>query len=102
MDFKALASRLGLDEADFVELVALFVTTSLSDIDKMKQALGQNSQQDAAAAAHSIKGAAGNLGFNDLFELAKIMEMQARKGDMKKFSDHLADLESQVSELDRA
>ena len=36
MDFKELGSRLGIDEDDFMELVELFISTSLGDIDKIK------------------------------------------------------------------
>lgn len=99
MDFNDLASRLGIDEEDFKELVELFVTTTFSDIDKIKKAVSDNNPADAAAASHSIKGAAGNLGFDDIFSLARDMEMQARKGSLDNFSANIHDLESFVNDL---
>ncbi|MCK5162847.1 MAG: Hpt domain-containing protein [Desulfobacula sp.] len=99
MDFKDLASRLGIDEDDFQELVELFVTTTLSDIEKIKKGVQEGNSQDAAAASHSIKGAAGNLGFDDIFTLAKDMEMQAKQGSMDNFEDYIRDLENGVSAL---
>lgn len=99
MDFKALGSRLGIDEEDFMELVDLFITTSLTDIEKIKTGLMENKPADAAAASHSIKGAAGNLGFDDIFNLAKDMEMQAKKDSLENFDSFVTDLETRVRAL---
>ncbi|MCD4718707.1 MAG: Hpt domain-containing protein [Desulfobacula sp.] len=99
MDFKDLASRLGFDEDDFKELVELFITTTLSDIDKIKKSVRQGNSQDAAAASNSIKGASGNLGFDDMFTLAKDMEMQARQGSLDNFAAYITDLENRVNAL---
>ncbi|MCF6248546.1 MAG: Hpt domain-containing protein [Desulfobacula sp.] len=99
MDFQDLASRLGIDDEDFMELVELFVVTTLSDIEKIKKSVQKKNCHDASAAAHSIKGAAGNMGFNDMFELAKTMEMQAREESLDGFDAYITDLEAQVNSL---
>ena len=99
MDVQQLASRLGIDEEDFMELVELFVATSLGDIEKIKKGVAEESSAEAAAASHSIKGAAGNMGFDEIFTLAKNMEMQAKQGDLNNFGAYIEDLESQVNAL---
>lgn len=99
MDVKDLASRLGIDDEDFMELVELFVTTTLSDIDKIKKGVQQSDCEAAAAASHSIKGASGNLGFDDIFKLAKDMEMQARQENLDNFDDQLKTIENMVNSL---
>ena len=99
MDFKDLASRLGIDEEDFQELVELFITTSNADIDKIKKGLDSNNAEDAAAASHSIKGAAGNLGFDEIYGLAQEMEMQAKQGSLENFQDFIKEIESKVNAL---
>ncbi|MFH2060558.1 MAG: Hpt domain-containing protein [Pseudomonadota bacterium] len=99
MDFKELGSRLGIDEEDFMELVELFVTTSLSDIEKIKTGVAQNNPGDVAAASHSIKGASGNMGFDDIFALSKDMEMQAKNGSLENFDSYIKDLEAGVNSL---
>ncbi len=81
MDFKTLASNLGLDEEDFAELVEIFIATSYNDIGKISLGLEKNNGEAVAQAAHSIKGAAGNLGFADLSSLAKDIEMSAKQDD---------------------
>jgi HPt (histidine-containing phosphotransfer) domain-containing protein len=100
MDYKNLASRLGFDIDEFLELVTLFVTTTVSDIDKIKIGVRQSNCQAAAAAAHSIKGAAGNLGFDDIFTLAKDMEIQAKEENLDNFETYIKDLENKVNALD--
>ncbi len=99
MDFQDLASRLGIDDEDFMELVELFVVTTMSDIEKIKKGVQEGNSQDAAAASHSIKGAAGNLGFDEMFELSKKMEMQAKEENLDGFEAYLIDLEAQVNSL---
>ena len=102
MDFKDLASGLGLDEGDVKELVELFVTTTLSDIDKIKKGVRENNSLDAAAAAHSIKGASGNLGFDDISGLTRDMEMQAKKGNLDNFEKYIKDLENRMDTIKNA
>jgi HPt (histidine-containing phosphotransfer) domain-containing protein len=99
MDFKVLWERLGIDQEDFMELVELFVITSLSDIEKIKTGMAGNNPADAAAASHSIKGAAGNLGFDEISNLAKDMEMQAKSGSLENFDAYVNDLENSVNAL---
>ena len=99
MNFKDLASNLGLDEEEFIELVELFVSTSLGDIARIRKAVRDNNAADAASASHSIKGAAGNMGFDDIFTRARDMEMQARPGNLDHFEDWVPDLENKVNAL---
>lgn len=83
MDFKQMASSLGVDIQDFVELVDLLVTTSLSDLELLETALDGNDPVRVAGAAHSIKGAAGNMGFMELSGKAATIEAEARKGALE-------------------
>ncbi len=96
MDFKHLASNIGIDEEDYMELVELFITTTLSDLEKIKQGFLENCPEDAAAAAHSIKGAAGNMGFEYMFTLAQTMEVAAKSGSLEKFDTYIRDLETHL------
>ncbi len=99
MDFEYLASRLGLDKEDFLELSELFVTTTQTDLDKIRSAMADDNAMDAAAAAHSIKGAAANLGFEAMAELAKIMEFKGKDGSLEGYDAHVSELEGHVQAL---
>ncbi|MCG8619304.1 MAG: Hpt domain-containing protein [Desulfobacterales bacterium] len=100
MDFGEMASRLGIDREDFTELVELFITTTRSDMDKILGAMAGDNPADAAAAAHSIKGAAANLGFEDMADLAKTMEFRGKDGSLEGFGDYMADMEGHLTQVE--
>ncbi len=79
MNAEEQAKLLGLDEDEFFELVELFVETTASDLAKLESAISNGTAGPVVEAAHSIKGAAANLGFPDIHELAKNIEMSARQ-----------------------
>ena len=95
MNFKGLASNLGLDEEDFNELVEIFTDTSFSDIEKINSGLKENNADTIAQAAHSIKGAAANLGFKEIASFAKDIEMDAKEDNItetKKRADSIIEM----------
>jgi HPt (histidine-containing phosphotransfer) domain-containing protein len=79
MILKELATNLGFEEDEFLELVDLFVETASSDMTKLEAAISHGATEKTAEAAHSIKGAAGSMGFQDIYELAKQIETNARQ-----------------------
>lgn len=99
MDFEALASRLGIDMEDFLELVELFYTTCQADMEKIRTSIRDNSPAAAAAAAHSIKGAAGNLGFEEMAALAQKMEFQGKADSLEGFDSWTAELDQWLGRL---
>ncbi|MEW5908182.1 MAG: Hpt domain-containing protein [Thermodesulfobacteriota bacterium] len=78
MDFQALADDLGFELEEFMELAELFIETASADLTTIFKAIENNDAMKAAKAIHSIKGAAGNLGFTKIHELAKQMEVDAK------------------------
>ena len=78
MNFKELAENLGLEEEEYLELIELFIETGMSDLNNLRSAIEGGSAEKAVRAAHSLKGAAINLGFIELSEIAKKIEEKAR------------------------
>ena len=99
MDFKMLAGNLGLDEEEYMELIELFVERGMSDLDKLEDAIRSGNADDAADAAHSMKGAAGNLGIMDFYESAAKIEMEAREGSLEKFSGAIQSLRNSLEAI---
>ena len=79
MDVEVLAENLGLETHEYMELLSLFLKTASSDMSKLQSAIEEKDAQKAAVAAHSIKGAAGNLGLMKIHEGAKAIEEDARE-----------------------
>ena len=77
MNIKELAGNLGLEEEEYLELVELFIDRGRSDLDELQAALGAGDVEKVASAAHSLKGAAGNLGFVEIYKDAAMIESQA-------------------------
>lgn len=79
MNFRELAENAGLEKEEFLVLVGLFIETSLFDLRKLQSAIDKGDLQKMVEAAHSIKGAAMNLGFEDMYEVAEDIEIKAQK-----------------------
>ncbi|MBW1802615.1 MAG: Hpt domain-containing protein [Deltaproteobacteria bacterium] len=99
MNFGALAENLGLEEDEFQELVQLFIETSLSDLEALHHAVMENNAAKVRMAAHSIKGAANNLGLVDLYETGKEIEEKARDDQLDGLPEMLASLKARLDDL---
>ena len=88
-DFNTMALNLGFDEDEFKEVAQLLVTVSLSDLERLEQGIATQNPDQVKDAAHSIKGAAGNLGFMELANCAATIENSARAQDIDKLTVHI-------------
>ncbi len=79
MDFRAMAEDLGLGHDEFLDMLGLFVSTGRQDLDRLREALEAEHFRGVAEAAHSLTGASGNLGFREIAEVAKGVELKARE-----------------------
>jgi len=71
MKIEDLVDNLGLDLEDVKELLELYVGATASDLECLREAINNNDAKVVHERAHSIKGASGNLGLIDFYELAK-------------------------------
>jgi len=78
MEMMELAENIGLDVEDFSEIFEIYLETTSSYLGELKTALQEGDMQAVHEKAHSIKGASGNLGLNELYELAIDIDDQVR------------------------
>ena len=83
MNIKESAENLGLEEDEYLELVELFIETSKSDLKNLQSAINNKNIEMIAGIAHSLKGAAMNLGLDSFLELAKSIEKTASDGELE-------------------
>lgn len=83
MNFKTMSQKLGLEEDEYLEPVELFIETSKSDLKNLQSAINHKNMEMIAGIAHSLKGAAMNLGLEEFLELAKIIEKTTRNGELE-------------------
>lgn len=82
MKLKELAGNLGMGGDEFLELIELFLETSASDLNQWQSGIDEGDGKKVMIAAHSIKGAAVNLGLVEIYEVAKKTEMEARENNL--------------------
>ena len=82
MNFKELAENLGLEVDEYRELIELFVDTGAADFQKIDEGMSTGDSELVMRSAHTIKGAAGNLGLMDVSETAGIIEENANNNNM--------------------
>ncbi|MFO7714624.1 Hpt domain-containing protein [Desulfosarcina sp.] len=75
MNLKALGEKIGFDEHEYRELAELFLETGMADFHRLKGAIDMGDVQQAARSAHTIKGAAGNLGIMNIHDMVKRIEL---------------------------
>ncbi len=95
-DREGMMSRLMGDE----HLARVLISTFLSDMPKqfetLKQYLAENDCDGATRQAHTIKGAAANLGAIALSHIAAAIETAGKSGDCEQMETMLPELEKQL------
>lgn len=99
MNFKELAKNLGLKENEYMELIDLFIEVGMLDLEKLQAAIDEGNSEEAADAAHSVKGASGNLGIMDFYELSAKIEMDAREGNLQGLAENVQALSQSLNEI---
>lgn len=99
MNFKKLADKLGLEEDEYRELVELFLDTGSADFQKIESSLADRDADQVMRSAHTIKGAAGNLGFTEISDLAKLIEENAGNNTLEGLEPAVSSLRSHFESI---
>lgn len=102
MNFNEMAENIGLDEQDFREMAELFVSVGAADLDKLRDAYAVRNCQGVVMSAHSLKGASANLGFNDIYEIARRVEADARAQKLDGAEEAIGELERKLATISAA
>ena len=100
MNFKELGANLGLEEDEYRELIELFVTTGSADFQNIQSGLSKSDADQVMRSAHTIKGAAGNLGLLDVSDVAKIIEESAGNNQLDGLESAVANLKQHFEAID--
>jgi len=99
MNYKELAENLELEEDEFFEMVELFLEASTSDLSRLESAIIEENAEKVMEAAHSIKGASGNMGFMDIFVVAREVEKRARDNGLEGIAESAQELKKKLDEI---
>jgi len=99
MDFKEIGESIGLEEDEYAEMLEVFIDAGGTDLEKLEAALKKGDAQQAHEASHSMKGAAGSLCLEKIFELTKTIDDKARRGSLEDLGEQLTELRKEYNLL---
>ena len=92
LDSAEMAKAIGLKEKFIPMLIGSFLEESNPILEKLENAISTKDFQQIRSLAHSIKGSAGNLKFNEIYEMSREIELSAT--DTNEDFDYSAYLEA--------
>lgn len=101
-DRSVLLTCLGGDEVGTAELYRVFLDDFPGDLQALQTSLDAKNAAEAECTAHSIKGAAANVGGQALRDAAFAIEKAAQAGNFDLARQHLVDLKAQFAYLKEA
>jgi len=81
LNYEEIATEIGLKVKHMPMLMGSFLEESQTIMDSLLDAIESKDYAGIKSHAHSIKGSAGNLKFNEIYEMAKETELSAAKAD---------------------
>jgi HPt (histidine-containing phosphotransfer) domain-containing protein len=96
---KKMAENVGLEEDDYLPLLALFIETSIAYLAELRVAIDSGDSKSVYETTHTIRGAAENLGIPEMSELAKAMEIRARQNILEGAEEAVRSLIKELSDL---
>ncbi len=90
LDYEAMANIIGLKAKHMPMLLESFLEEANVSVTQIQNAIDGNDLTNLASYAHAIKGSAGNLRLNELYEMSKDMELAAKENDASfEYQEHL-------------
>lgn len=74
LNYEDMAKEIGLKSKHIPLLIASFLEESEPILEKLQTAIESSDYTTIRGAAHSLKGSAGNLRFNELYKMSREME----------------------------
>lgn len=99
MNCKELSKALELEEDEYLELLELFVETSRADLNNIQSAVAASNLDLVTRIAHSVKGAALNLGLKDIIAITKEIEQTSRNGHQNEVTHIIHLLEEKLDDV---
>lgn len=99
MNLKELGKKIGLKEEEYRDLLEIFLYSGSADIDRMQRAFQSDNVRQVARSAHTLNGAAGNLGIQSIHEVARRIEIEANHNRLDTVSDEIVSLKKLFDDI---
>jgi len=100
INFEEMAASIGLKAKHMPLLIGSFLEESIPALTELNSSIASNNLETVAQQAHAIKGSAGNLRFNEIYEMAKDMELSAKeKNTSFDYIGHLSAIKTAIETI---
>lgn len=97
-----MAEAIGLKPKHIPMLIGSFLDESLSILNALEESIDAKDYDKIKSNAHAIKGSAGNLRFDAVYEMAKEMELSASaKNEELNYSAYLEAIKSAIATIQK-
>jgi len=97
--FQEASEKIGLDLEDYLEILEEFMTSSISDVEKLCAGTEDNNFSFIAEAAHSLKGAAGNMSLTDIQSWAMEAEKLGKESNTSGMQQLIEKIKASISSI---
>lgn len=94
LDMQGALERVGGNQTLLAKLLKRFAQTQAQSMERIQVCLEANDAKSAIREAHTLKGLAGNIGAQSLFEMAQTLEEHLKREDVEQLDTHLYALEN--------
>jgi len=81
LNYEEISAAIGLKVKHMPMLIGSFLEESQTIMLSLGEAIDSKNYADIKSHAHSIKGSAGNLKFNEIYDMAKEVELSAAENN---------------------
>ena len=99
LDLQKIADELEFDLEDVEMLLEVFLEGAQENLAELKNGIDSNDLEIIFRAGHAIKGSAANLTLNDISDLAKEIESNARAGESLNYQEYYEKLKSLIDSI---
>lgn len=87
LDLDVLAQKMGYDKEDIEVMLGMFLNKIDSQVSSIEEAITLKDHDTIFRTTHAIKGSAGNIGLDEIFELTKDIELSAKRAEDVNYDD---------------
>jgi CheY-like chemotaxis protein/HPt (histidine-containing phosphotransfer) domain-containing protein len=94
-----IRERLGIETDVVLEMLDILMEDAPAHIDRIREALAKGDADALTSSAHRLKGAAGNLGAEPLYHVARDLEALGRQGNLPEAEKRYPVLREEIARI---
>jgi CheY-like chemotaxis protein/HPt (histidine-containing phosphotransfer) domain-containing protein len=94
-----IQDRLGIETDVVMEMLDILLEDAPAHIDRIRDALVKGDAESLTSSAHRLKGAAGNLGAEPLYHVARDLEALGRQGNLAEAEKRYPALREEIARI---